>query len=178
MQRALSLIAIREYGKSAGSGSISIGRTIAFSNLREETENRLSQRPSAPRGGFAKEVSSMTGDPVSPQAHMRTDAARASSGLTRCAVGVAAVVAVVLALTGAIIITAFSSGGSDAISDNWIGLLGAIALIGGLIASFVAFLLAITAKIKREQSAWLWLPLLAFPAMLLFLLLGEVLWWE
>ena len=120
----------------------------------------------------------MTGDPVSIRSRNSASGTNTTSRLSRCAVGVATVVAVVLAVTGAIFIVAFSSGGSDAISDNWIGLLGAIALIGGLIASFAAFVLAITAKIKREQSAWLWLPLLAFPAMLLFLLLGEVLWWE
>lgn len=81
-------------------------------------------------------------------------------------------------MTGAIFVVAFSSGGSDAVSDNWIGLLGAVALIGGLIGSLVAFLLAVAAKIKREQWVWLWLPLFVFPVLLTFVLCGEVLWWE
>jgi hypothetical protein len=109
---------------------------------------------------------------------MQTGAARASSGLARCAVGVAAAVVLLDALAGAIFIVAFSSGGSDAVSDNWIGLLGAIALIGGLIASLVAFVLAIAAKIRREQWVWLWFPLVVFPVLLTFVLFGEVLWWE
>ena len=109
---------------------------------------------------------------------MKTGAAHPNSGVARCAVGVAAAVVVLDALAGAIFIVAFSSGGSDAISDNWIGLLGAIALIGGLIASLLAFVLAIAAKIRREQWIWLWVPLFVFPILLTFMLCGEVLWWE
>lgn len=120
----------------------------------------------------------MTGDPVSIRSRISASGTSTTSRLVRYAVGVAAVVAVILALTGAIFIVAFSSGGSDAISDNWIGLLGAVALIGGLIASFMAFVLAITAKVKHEQSPWLWLPLLAFPILLTFVLFSEVLWLE
>lgn len=120
----------------------------------------------------------MTGNSVSPQTFTKTSAARASSGLARYAVGIATAVVVLDALTGAIFIVAFSSGGSDAISDNWIGLLGAIALIGGLIASLVAFVLATAAKIRREQWIWLWFPLFVFPILLTFVLFSEVLWLE
>ncbi|MDP1712657.1 MAG: hypothetical protein Q8K86_09400 [Candidatus Nanopelagicaceae bacterium] len=120
----------------------------------------------------------MTGNSVSPQAFTKSSGTRVSSGLARCAVGVAAAVVLVDALTGAIFVVAFSSGGSDAVSDNWIGLLGAVALIGGLIGSIVAFVLAVTAKIKREQWIWLWLPLFVFPVLLTFVLCGEILWWE
>lgn len=120
----------------------------------------------------------MTGNSVSPQTSTKTGEARASSGLARCAVGVAAAVVLLDALAGALFIVAFSSGGSDAVSDNWIGFLGAVALVGGLIGSMVAFVLAIAAKIRREQWVWLWLPLFAFPVLLTFVLFSEVLWLE
>jgi len=120
----------------------------------------------------------MTGNSVSPETSPKPSVARGSSGLARCAVWVAGAVVLVDALTGAIFVVAFSSGGSDAVSDNWIGLLGAVALIGGLIASLVAFMLAVTAKIKQEQWVWLWVPLLVFPILLTFVVCGEFLWWE
>lgn len=115
----------------------------------------------------------MTGNPVSGQTRVHR-----GSGVARCAVGVASAVAAVDTLIGIIFIVAFASGGSDAISDNWIGFLGGVALIGGLIASLFAFALAVTAKIKHDQWTRLWLPLIVFPALLAFVVLGEILWWE
>jgi hypothetical protein len=73
---------------------------------------------------------------------------------------------------------AYAIGGTGATEDNWVGLLGVVSLLGGLVASFVAFALALRAKIKQQQWALLWLPLALFPALLVFLVLGELFWWE
>lgn len=51
----------------------------------------------------------------------------------------------------------------------------------GLSAGFgIAFAssIAIVARIRRERWALLWLPLSLFPALFLFVMLGEVFWWE
>lgn len=101
-----------------------------------------------------------------------------SSRLARWTVGIALVVVALGVLSGAIFIVAYAREGSAGISDNWVGFLGAIALIGGLVASLLAFVMAITAKIQHEKWAWLWLPLILFPALLAFVVLGEVFWWE
>lgn len=34
------------------------------------------------------------------------------------------------------------------------------------------------AKVERDRWELLWLPLFAFPAFFLFLVLGEAFWWE
>lgn len=85
---------------------------------------------------------------------------------------------VLLVLSGAVFALAYARGGSGGISDNWVGLLGAVALLGGLLVSLAAFVLAIPARVKHEQWAWLWLPLFVFPALLIFIVLGELFWWE
>lgn len=120
----------------------------------------------------------MTSDPVSDRARVPAGEIHASSPLTRWAVGIAATVAALLVLTGAIFAVAYARGGSAGFSDNWVGFLGAVAIIGGLIASLAAFVLAIVARVKHEKWAWLWLPLSVFPALLVFVVLGEVFWWE
>ncbi len=94
------------------------------------------------------------------------------------AVGIAATVTTILILSGAILGVAYLLGGSSAVSDNWVGFQGAIALLGGLIVSPMAFVLAATARIRHGNSAWLWFPLAVFPALLAFVILGEVFWWE
>jgi hypothetical protein len=78
----------------------------------------------------------------------------------------------------AIFAVAYAIGGSGATEDNWVGFLGAVSLLGGLLASLAAFALAVVAKVKHERWALLWLPLSVFPALLAFLLLGEAFWWE
>lgn len=120
----------------------------------------------------------MAGNPVTGGTRNPTGGTQVSSQLARWAVGLAAVVAVVIAVSGAIIALAYARAGSDAISDNWIGILGTVALIGGLLASLVAFALAIAARVKHERWAWLWFPLSMFPVLLAFVVLGEVFWWE
>jgi hypothetical protein len=98
--------------------------------------------------------------------------------LARCGVGIAAVVAIAILVSAAIFAVGYAIGGPGATEDNWVGYLGAVSLLGGLVASLAAFALALAAKIKHERWALLWLPLLLFPALLTFLVLGELLWWE
>ena len=54
------------------------------------------------------------------------------------------------------------------------GPVAAVAVLGSL----AAFVLALDAKLGHEPWAWLWLPLALFPAMLVFVVLGEAFWWE
>ena len=104
--------------------------------------------------------------------------AHGRSGLARWAVGLAGAVLVAFAVTFAILAVAYAIGGSGATEDNWVGFLGMVSLLGGLLASLAAFALAVVARVKHERWALLWLPLSVFPALLAFLLLGEAFWWE
>ena len=96
----------------------------------------------------------------------------------RWAVGLAAVVAVATVTSFATFAIAYAIGGSGATEDNWVGFVAGVAMLGGLPTSLVAFLLAIVAKVRHERWALLWLPLLMFPGLLAFLVLGEAFWWE
>lgn len=98
--------------------------------------------------------------------------------MARWAVGLAAVAAVVVAVSYTIFAVAYAVGGDAAISDNWVGFLAAFAMLGGLAASFVAFALAIIAEVKHERWALLWLPLSLFPALLAVVVLAEIFWME
>jgi hypothetical protein len=68
---------------------------------------------------------------------------------------------------------AYAVGGSDAISDTWVGFLGALALLSGLAVSFAAFAIAVFAKVRHGRWPLLWLPLSVFPALLALALLAE-----
>lgn len=100
------------------------------------------------------------------------------SRLARWAVGLAAAVAVVIVVSYAISAVAYAVGGSGAIEDTWVGYLGGGSLLGGLLASLVAFSLAIVAKVKHERWVLLWLPLSVFPVLLALVVLAEALWWD
>jgi protein-S-isoprenylcysteine O-methyltransferase Ste14 len=91
---------------------------------------------------------------------------------------VPATVAVAILASAAIFAVAYAVGGCSATEDNWVGFLGVVSLLGGLVASLAAFALALAAKIEHEQRALLWLPFSLFPALLAFVVLGELLWWE
>ena len=97
---------------------------------------------------------------------------------SRWAVGLAAAAALAIATSLVTFALAYAVGGSGATEDNWVGLLVMVSLLGGLLASFAAFALAVVAKVKHERWALLWLPLSVFPALLAFLALGEAFWWE
>jgi hypothetical protein len=120
----------------------------------------------------------MTAHPVSGRASVPGGRDRPHTPSARWAVGIAAAVAVAILVSAAIFAVAYAIGGPGATEDNWVGLLGVVSLLGGLVALFAAFALALRAKIKQEQWALLWLPLLLFPALLAFLVLGELFWWE
>ena len=100
------------------------------------------------------------------------------SRLARWAVGLSAVLAVAVVATITTFAVGYAVGGQSAIEDNWVAVLGWIIPLVGLLASLVAFVLAIVAKIRRERWTLLWAPLCAFPAFVAFLVLGEAFWWE
>ena len=104
--------------------------------------------------------------------------ASAHSRLGRWGVGLAAAVVVAIAMSFVIFAVAYAIGGSGATEDNWVGFLGMVSLLGGLLASLAAFALAVVGKVKHERWGLVWLPLSMFPALIAFLLLGEAFWWE
>jgi hypothetical protein len=69
----------------------------------------------------------------------------------------------------------YAVGGDDAISDNWVGALGAFGLFGGLALLGAGFVLAAIARARHEHWPMLWLPLAGLPAALAALLLVELL---
>lgn len=100
------------------------------------------------------------------------------SGMARWAIGLAAFVAILDVIVSVAFIIAYASNGTAGFSDNWLGALGAIAIYVGLLASLIAFSMAITVKIKHEKWVWIRLPLIVFPALLALLVLGELFWWH
>jgi uncharacterized membrane protein YhaH (DUF805 family) len=96
----------------------------------------------------------------------------------RSAFTIAAAVSVALVVSGVTFAVAYAVGGWGAIDDTWVGLMVVVSLLGGLVAALVAFVLALVAKRKHERWKPLWLPLALFPAILAFLVLGELFWWE
>lgn len=120
----------------------------------------------------------MTVNPVRGDAPLSTGPAEAHTSVARWAVGVAAAVGAVILVSSAIFAVAYATGGAAATEDNWVGLLAAVSLLGGLMASLAAFVLAVVARAKHQRWALLWLPLSLFPALFAFVVLGEVFWWE
>lgn len=104
--------------------------------------------------------------------------AHADDRLARWSVALAIAVVVVITVSYVIFGLAYAIGGVGATQDNWVGFLGAMALLGGLLVSVAAFGLAIAAKLNHESRGLLWLPLSVFPALLAFVVLGELFWWE
>ena len=111
------------------------------------------------------------GAPVSGHAH-------SSDKQARWAIVLAEVVLAFVALTAVLFGVAYAVDGSSGIEDNWVGLIGAVAVLGGFAVSLVAFTLGVLARIHEERRPLLWLPLALFPAMATFLVLGELFWWE
>jgi hypothetical protein len=88
------------------------------------------------------------------------------------------VAAAVLVVSYTIVFVALAVGGDAAISDTFIGYQAAVALLGGLAASLVAFLLGVVAKVRHEVRSFLWLPLALFPVLLTLVVLAEAFWIE
>lgn len=101
-----------------------------------------------------------------------------SDRLARWSVALAEAVVAVITASFVIFGLAYVIGGVSATEDNWVGFLAATALLGGLLVSGAAFGLAVAAKFNHEHRGFLWLPLSVFPALLAFLVLGELFWWE
>ena len=115
----------------------------------------------------------MTVNPFSDPAHFSSGLDHGHTRLAVWAVGLAAAVVVVVVVAYAIFAVAWAVGGQDAVSDNWVGILGGVALIGGLAFSFAAGVLAVVAKYRHEDWALLWLPLSVFPVLLVLVVLAE-----
>ena len=111
------------------------------------------------------------GAPVSGHAH-------SSDMQARWAIILSEVVLAFVALTAVLFGVAYAMEGSSGIEDNWVGFIGAVAVLGGLAVSLAAFALGVLARIHDERRPLLWLPLSLFPAMATFLVLGELFWWE
>jgi hypothetical protein len=123
-------------------------------------------------------MKAMTSRPSDSSLETTREAGGRASRLGHAAVAIGAVVAVALLVSFAIFAVAYLAGGWSAVDDTWVGMTMAVALLGGLLASLVAFVCALIVVIRHERWAPLWLPLLLFPTMLSFLALGELLWWE
>jgi len=115
----------------------------------------------------------MTVNPFSDPTHFWSGLDHGHTRLALWAVGLAAAVVVVVAVAYAIFAVAWVFGGQDAVSDNWVGFLAAVALVGGLAVSFAASVLAVVAKYRHEDWTLLWLPLSVFPVLLVLVLLAE-----
>jgi hypothetical protein len=83
----------------------------------------------------------MTANPFPDPARV-SSLAHGHTRLAAWAVGLAAAVVVMVVASYAIFAVAWVFGGQDAVSDNWVGLLAAVALVGGLAVSFAAAVLA------------------------------------
>jgi hypothetical protein len=118
----------------------------------------------------------MTVHPVGGGTHLSS--AHGQGGLAKLALGLALVVAGAVLVAAAIFAVAYAVGGADATEDNWVGFVAVVGLVGGLLASLVTFAVALGAWFRHERSRLLWLPLLLFPALLAFIVLGEAFWWE
>ena len=100
------------------------------------------------------------------------------SRLARWAVGLGLLVAVVVTVAYAVVFIALAVGGTDAIEDNFVGYLGGVSLLGGLVIALVAFVLGIVAKVRHESWSLLWIPLSVFPVLLGLTALAEAFWLE
>ena len=90
-----------------------------------------------------------------------------AAAMTRFSRQLAALSLVVL-LAGAVLFAGgWLVGGQDAVSDNWVGVTVVVALFAGLAGAFTALLTAVVAGLRHEPWRRLWLPLTAFPAVVL-----------
>lgn len=103
---------------------------------------------------------------------MAFESAPRSGRLAQWAVGTASI-AVGIVVTDVALLCLISLFGGR-IEDNWVGMLGVIGLAVGFAGSAVAFLLAISARVKAGHWAGLRLPLALFPVFCVIVLLGVI----
>ena len=65
-----------------------------------------------------------------------------------------------------------------AADTGWAGALATTMVLGGLVAACCAWVLSIAAWAWGDHWRVLWLPLIVFPAVSAFLVLGDLFWWE
>lgn len=92
----------------------------------------------------------------------------------RAAVVAAAMAVGSLALYG----VAYAVAGVEATEDNWVGFLTVMLMFGAVAVAAVAFVLGVMARARHEIVHRLWLAFAVLPALLAFLVLGELFWWE
>lgn len=90
------------------------------------------------------------------------------------AITICAIPAGAMAAAGLLVLAALAAGGSDAIRDTWVSATAAVLIEVTVVLSFVSFVMAVTAKVKRQATR----PLATFPAVITLLALGELFWWE
>lgn len=120
----------------------------------------------------------MSVNPVPRNSPVPADPSSGHSAPARWAVGTSVAVTAVVAASYTVFAVAYAAGGDDAVSDTWVGYLAGFALVGGLGAALIAFLLAVAAKLRHEQWRWLRLPLALFPAFAAATLIAELFWME
>ena len=96
----------------------------------------------------------------------------------RWAVGLSLLSAGTFLTSFAAIAIAYAIGEEAAVEDTLLAIVLLATGLAGVLGSLVALALAVVAKTKREHWPLLWLPLTVFPAIVLFLVLGEAFWWE
>jgi heme/copper-type cytochrome/quinol oxidase subunit 4 len=110
--------------------------------------------------------------------HVSRDRPGRSHGpLAKRAVRFASVCGVAFVASLGTIVTLHAVGAESAVEDTILGASLLIVALAGLLGSLAAFVMAIDAR-RHERWTLLWLPLLLFPAIIAFVVLGEALWWE
>jgi hypothetical protein len=99
-------------------------------------------------------------------------------GLARWAIGIAGGALAVIVVSYSIFGLTWAIAGEDAVSDNFVGYLAGFALVAGLLASLVAFVMALVAHVKQQRKALLWLPMVLLPTLIIGVTVVEVLWTE
>ncbi len=94
--------------------------------------------------------------------------------MAEVAFALAVAVVALLVVSYAIFFVAFAIGGEEAISDTLVGYVAGFSLLGGMVTSFAAFVLAIAARARHRVGRLLWLPLALFPALVVLVALAEV----
>lgn len=120
----------------------------------------------------------MSTSPVPRPGTFRSPSEHGPSVPSQRAVFLAELGVAVVVMSYAILGVALVVVGEEAISDTWVGAFGAVALLGGLGLSFVAFVTAVAARIQHVRQALLWVPLAVFPSLAAIVLLAEWLWLE
>jgi hypothetical protein len=78
---------------------------------------------------------------------------------------------------GAIAI-AYVLGDANAVEDNWLAYALGFVAFAGFLGALLGFVLGVVSRLRGEAWKDLWLPLGLFPAIVTFLVIGELFVWE